>query len=99
MRAISGRRAEGEGRGEKGEGSRGVKEKNIIKIKKGSIRGTFFSCEGRVRTSDLRVMSPTSYRCSTSRCGEQIYAVLPWQPNLYTPLDYKYLLSGIKMEL
>ena len=24
-------------------------------------------CEGRVRTSDLRVMSPTSYRCSTSR--------------------------------
>ncbi len=27
----------------------------------------FDCCEGRVRTSDLRVMSPTSYRCSTSR--------------------------------
>ena len=26
------------------------------------------SCEGRDRTYDLRVMSPTSYRCSTSRC-------------------------------
>jgi hypothetical protein len=26
-----------------------------------------FSCEGRDRTYDLRVMSPTSYRCSTSR--------------------------------
>jgi len=26
----------------------------------------FFSCEGWDRTSDLRVMSPTSYRCSTS---------------------------------
>ena len=29
----------------------------------------FFCCEGWDRTSDLRVMSPTSYRCSTSRCG------------------------------
>src|ERR1700694_2753139 len=28
------------------------------------------SCEGRDRTSDLRVMSPTSYRCSTSRYNE-----------------------------
>ncbi len=27
-----------------------------------------FSCEDRDRTSDLRVMSPTSYRCSTSPC-------------------------------
>jgi hypothetical protein len=27
-----------------------------------------FGCEERDRTSDLRVMSPTSYRCSTSRC-------------------------------
>ena len=26
------------------------------------------SCEEKDRTSDLRVMSPTSYRCSTSRC-------------------------------
>ena len=25
-----------------------------------------FSCEGRIRTSDLWVMSPTSYHCSTS---------------------------------
>ena len=28
----------------------------------------FISCEGEVRTPDLWVMSPTSYRCSTSRC-------------------------------
>ena len=27
------------------------------------------SSEDRDRTYDLRVMSPTSYRCSTSRCG------------------------------
>lgn len=26
-------------------------------------------CEGEDRTPDLRVMSPTSYRCSTSRYG------------------------------
>ena len=30
--------------------------------------GAGLCCEGRDRTSDLRVMSPTSYRCSTSRC-------------------------------
>ena len=30
--------------------------------------GLFVSCEGEVRTPDLWVMSPTSYRCSTSRC-------------------------------
>ena len=30
--------------------------------------GTICSCEEKDRTSDLRVMSPTSYRCSTSRC-------------------------------
>ena len=28
----------------------------------------FFCCEEKDRTSDLRVMSPTSYRCSTSHC-------------------------------
>ena len=27
------------------------------------------SCGGRIRTCDLRVMSPTSYRCSTPRCA------------------------------
>ena len=27
----------------------------------------FVGCEGEDRTPDLRVMSPTSYRCSTSR--------------------------------
>lgn len=32
--------------------------------------GLFHRCsEDRDRTCDLRVMSPTSYRCSTSRCG------------------------------
>ena len=30
-----------------------------------------FSCEEKDRTSDLRVMSPTSYRCSTSRCKDK----------------------------
>ncbi len=29
----------------------------------------FLSSENRDRTCDLRVMSPTSYRCSISRCG------------------------------
>ena len=29
---------------------------------------SFCSCEGEDRTPDLWVMSPTSYRCSTSRC-------------------------------
>ena len=31
-----------------------------------------FSCEDWDRTSDLRVMSPTSYRCSTSRCKTRV---------------------------
>ena len=43
--------------------------------------GVLFCCEGRDRTSDLRVMSPTSYRCSTSRCGLQIYSCIHFQPN------------------
>ena len=30
--------------------------------------GLLVSCEGEDRTPDLWVMSPTSYRCSTSRC-------------------------------
>src|SRR6185312_3153263 len=38
-------------------------------------------CEGWDRTTDLRVMSPTSYRCSTSRCGGQRYDSLPSLPN------------------
>jgi hypothetical protein len=29
------------------------------------FRAQFFGCGGRIRTSDLRVMSPTSCRCST----------------------------------
>ena len=42
-------------------------------------------CEGRVRTSDLRVMSPTSYRCSTSRFLEGAsYRFIQLPPNLYT---------------
>jgi hypothetical protein len=32
------------------------------------LKGLFNSCEEKDRTSDLRVMSPTSYRCSTSHC-------------------------------
>src|SRR6187551_2162767 len=38
------------------------------------------SCEGEDRTPDLRVMSPTSYRCSTSRCGAQRYGLRPYYP-------------------
>jgi hypothetical protein len=33
--------------------------------------GGFGCCEGEDRTPDLWVMSPTSYRCSTSRCGRK----------------------------
>src|SRR6478736_943890 len=41
---------------------------NIVRIKKQPVCQTAFGgCEGRDRTSDLRVMSSTSYRCSTSR--------------------------------
>ena len=39
------------------------------KIGKDNPGVVFFCCEGWDRTSDLRVMSPTSYRCSTSRYG------------------------------
>ena len=34
------------------------------------------SCEGWDRTSDLRVMSPTSYRCSTSRCKSTVKSIM-----------------------
>jgi hypothetical protein len=45
---------------------------NQVKITK-ALTGllSFVCCEGEDRTPDLRVMSPTSYRCSTSRCGVQ----------------------------
>ena len=41
---------------------------HLLKVQnnKGLYRG-LLSCERRDRTSDLRVMSPTSYRCSISR--------------------------------
>src|SRR5215510_4995075 len=45
--------------------------------------GALICCEGRDRTSDLRVMSPTSYRCSTSRCGLQMYVGDLLAPNKY----------------
>ena len=36
----------------------------------GAKRQGFFLCSGgRIRTSDLWVMSPTSYHCSTPQCG------------------------------
>ncbi len=34
-----------------------------------------FSCEDWDRTSDLRVMSPTSYRCSTSRRKDRLLSL------------------------
>ena len=43
------------------------------------------SCEGRDRTSDLRVMSPPSYRCSTSR-----YKINNWSGST----DYPQSLDG-----
>ncbi len=49
--------------------------------------GAGLCCEGRDRTSDLRVMSPTSYRCSTSRCldGKDRALLVPsqfyWEEN------------------
>ena len=33
----------------------------------GAVRSEVFGCGGRIRTADLRVMSPTSCRCSTPR--------------------------------
>ncbi len=38
-----------------------------IKKRLSGVDNLFKSCEEKDRTSDLRVMSPTSYRCSTSR--------------------------------
>jgi hypothetical protein len=40
-------------------------------IKKAETSSAFLSScsEERIRTPDLRVMSPTSYLCSTSQCG------------------------------
>ena len=43
--------------------------KPAYKKRTSQVRFFRLSCEGWDRTSDLRVMSPTSYRCSTSRCG------------------------------
>jgi hypothetical protein len=43
-----------------------------LKKKEAAICSLFFCCEGEDRTPDLRVMSPTSYRCSTSRFGLQM---------------------------
>ena len=33
------------------------------------LKSLSFCSEERIRTTDLRVMSPTSYLCSTSQCG------------------------------
>src|SRR4051812_35585570 len=54
-------------------------------IKKPSEREGF-CCEGWDRTTDLRVMSPTSYRCSTSRCGQQIYGKHLSPQTIFNPL-------------
>ena len=50
----------------------------IIKNKKRECRLTFpfERSEDRDRTYDLWVMSPTSYRCSTSRCGCEGAAII-----------------------
>ena len=51
---------------------RGGYEPDGIKSKRGYLLDNlFFCCEGEDRTPDLRVLSPTSYRCSTSRCGRK----------------------------
>jgi hypothetical protein len=39
------------------------------------LRIYFFSCEAWDRTKDLRVMSPTSYRCSTSHRKSKVLAL------------------------
>ncbi len=44
----------------------------LAENKKGSYLSLRFSCEDWDRTSDLRVMSPTSYRCSTSQCKSKV---------------------------
>ena len=46
------------------------------KIGKDNPGVVFFCCEGWDRTSDLRVMSPTSYRCSTSRCKATFFPLM-----------------------
>src|SRR6266542_3634681 len=54
----------------------------IIQIKKSCfMTGPLPCCEGGIRTSDLRVMSPTSYHCSTSRFGAQRYGCATYEPN------------------
>ena len=65
--------------------SDGIKNVNFIH-KKNPLpvaRELIFCCEGRVRTSDLRVMSPTSYRCSTSRYKGAKITAASFLPKLY----------------
>ena len=45
--------------------------KRKIRTKK-RLKRALGCCEDWDRTSDLRVMSPTSYRCSTSRCKTKV---------------------------
>ena len=47
-------------------------------------------CGGWIRTNDLRVMSPTSYHCSTPRCRCLKHDVSK-QNNLYDTLSYRLL--------
>ena len=46
--------------------------------------------ENRDRTCDLRVMSPTSYRCSISRYEVQMYGLRAYPPNLFFVKMKKY---------
>ena len=61
--------------------------KPFTQIRKGPFEG-LLCCGGRIRTSDLWVMSPTSYHCSTPRfviqrytkfLNIQIFFCTPWE--------------------
>ena len=56
--------------------------KKPLRIKKALVTEPV-SCEDWDRTSDLRVMSPTSYRCSTSRCKTKVLPLRCQILNLY----------------
>src|SRR5581483_2692510 len=73
----------------------------IVQIKKAPVTEPFPCCEGRDRTSDLRVMSPTSYRCSTSRYNIfysfcvlfHIYLAV----NIFIIIDVRCKIKGIQL--
>ena len=58
-----------------------------------------FGSGGRIRTSDLRVMSPTSYHCSTPRCieGAKIWSFRETSKFYSSPSSWRRLKQARQM--